>query len=357
MMVDTAQVSAPVAAPADPVAAAAAAFRTAREPEAPPVERDERGRFASLDPASEPAAEIVEPEVEAPEAAIEEVAEQPEEAADEAQPEPAEMPSSWSKEDAELWTALPPETQAKIAEREGQREAAVNSKFQEIANARKAHEAQLAEANSNRDRYAAAIDDVLSMVAPVEPDPRQYGLGTSDYNRDAYDYAVLQYKQHTKIIGELQQQREAISAQQQEAVNSARKAAYEAVEEVARPRLLAAVPDIGDPQKQGAALNDIVRYAVEQGIPEQVFTDPDLATQVTSAELLMAWKAKEYDRLQAAKGRVAPTAQPKPAAPPMRPGVTTPRAAQQNMAFKRDVDRLEKVGSVEAGAAIWKHFR
>ena len=56
------------------------------------------------------------------------------EAPDEGQPEPVDMPASWSKEDAETWSALPADAQAKIAEREGQREQAVNAKFQESAN-------------------------------------------------------------------------------------------------------------------------------------------------------------------------------------------------------------------------------
>lgn len=358
-MTDTAQPI--VAAETDPVAVAAAAFKQQREPEAAPVIRDERGKFASAQPAAEPEqieAEAPEAlEAEAAEAEYEAEPETVEEAAEEAQPEAVPPPASWGKEDAELWTALPPETQAKIAEREGQREAAVNSKFQEVANARKAAEAKAAEANANRDSYGEAIDTVLAMARPVKPDPRQYGLGTSDYNRDAYDYAVLQYEQQTEIVQSLTQQRKAIAAQQQEEATARERAAYEEIEAKARPALLAAVPDISDPQKQGAALNEIVQYAVSQGIPDHVFTDPENAARITSAELLMAWKAKEYDRLQGAKARVAPTAKPKSASPPLRPGVTTPRATQQQTAFRKDMDRLEKSGSIEAGAAIFKHFR
>src|SRR3546814_10137478 len=57
-------------------------------------------------PISEPEAEIDAEPIEA------------DEAAEEAQPEPVEMPASWSKDDAELWASLPPETQAKLAERQ-----------------------------------------------------------------------------------------------------------------------------------------------------------------------------------------------------------------------------------------------
>src|SRR3546814_19111028 len=93
------------------------------------------------------------------------------------------MPASWSKDDAELWASLPPETQAKLAERIGQQEVGVNSKFQELATARKATEAQLAEANANRDAYGQAIDAVIGLIAVPEPNPVEYGLGTDGYDR------------------------------------------------------------------------------------------------------------------------------------------------------------------------------
>lgn len=357
-MTDTAQ---PMAAETDPVAAAAAAFRAQREPAAAERPRDDAGRFAAAQAAEEAAEIEAEPEealeAEAGEAEYEAEAETAEEAAEEAQPEAVPPPASWSKEDAELWSALPPETQAKIAEREGQREAAVNAKFQEVANARKAAEAKAAEANANRDSYREAIDTVLSMARPVKPDPRDYGLGTSDYRRDAYDYAVLQYEQQVDTVRSLTQQRQAIAAQQSEEAEAAERQAYEEIEVKARPALIAAVPDITDPQKQAAALNEIVQYAVSQGIPEHVFTDPDNAKRITSAELLMAWKASQYDRGQAAKGRVLPKATPKPATPPLRPGVTTPRAARQSLEVRKTLERVEKEGSIEAGAALWKQFR
>jgi GH24 family phage-related lysozyme (muramidase) len=48
------------------------------------------------------------------------------EAAEEAQPDAVAMPASWSREDERLWSTLSPEAQARIAEREGQRDAAIS---------------------------------------------------------------------------------------------------------------------------------------------------------------------------------------------------------------------------------------
>lgn len=315
--------------------------------------RDDTGKFA---PKAAP--EPVEEEIEA--APVEEAAEidaeqiEGEEAAEEAQPEAVKMPVSWSKDDAEHWNALPPEAQTLIAEREGQRETAVNTKFQEYANARKASEAKIAEANANRDAYAEAVNTVLSMVSPVEPDPRDYGAGTGNYNREAFDLAVLNYRQQVATVDSLKQQRDAITSAQHEEAQKAEAARFAELEEIGRPKLLAAVPDIADKAKAGPALSAIVEYAVSQGIPESVFVEN--ADTISSAELLLAWKASQYDKMQEAKTRVAPKAKAG-AAPPVRPGVSTPRATQQSIALQKDMSRLAETGSIEDGAAIFRHFR
>src|SRR3546814_10014442 len=69
-----------------------------------------------------PIFEAEEPDYAEPEAEIDAEPIEADEAAEEAQPEPVEMPASWSKDDAELWESLPPDTQAKMAERIGQQE-------------------------------------------------------------------------------------------------------------------------------------------------------------------------------------------------------------------------------------------
>jgi hypothetical protein len=40
----------------------------------------------------------------------------------------------------------------------------------------------------------------------------------------------------------------------------------------------------------------------------------------------------------------------------VKPGVTTPRAAVEQMKRKQAFDRLDRDGSIEAGAAVWKSF-
>lgn len=333
---DTAQ---PVtAAETDPnaaIAAAADAFKTYDSP----IPRDDAGRFSTkeIETVDEPEPEDGEDEAIDDEGEIEEQ----EEAADEAQPEPVAMPSSWSKEEAERWNALPPETQAFIAEREGQRDAAVNSKFQEAANVKK-------EAAKARDELAGQLDLIMSAINPVKPDPRAFGYGTQHYNREAYDIATAEYETQAQTLESLKSEREALAKQQADEEASAFQEWKQQHEAQFAPKLLSDVPELKDQAKAEATLREIISYAIAAGIPAENFAE-DVQDQITSAQLHMVWKAKEYDRLKASGKPVA-----RQASPAVKPGVTSPRSATKAAAYRKASENLAKSGSIEAGAAIFK---
>lgn len=341
----------------DPILDAANLFKT-HDPYATPKEerlRDDKGRFASAEPqeieAEEPEAGLAEG------AEVESHDEEPTgEAAEEAQPDPVDLPTSWPAEQAEAWNSLPPETQAFIREREGQREAAVNAKFQEAANVKKANEALIAEANTNRQKFADAAEAVLAAFQPRQaPSPSMLNPQSADYNPDGYHLAKALHDQETAYLSGLQQQLSEAKAQQAQEYAEAERQYVSQVEEQFRPALLKDVPELSDPAKQPAILNQLIQYAIKSGIGEHVFTDPEIAGRITSPELHLAWKAMQYDKMKAAQGKVVPKAA-KPAAPPVRAGVATPRSAIAAANMKRATERLAASGSVEDGAAIWKQF-
>src|SRR5690348_10270625 len=264
-MTDTAQpeTAAETEVAPDPFADAADAFRTYDKPE---PARGPDGKFVSTKEI-----EAEEAPQDAPEAESHEV-EETEEAADEAQPDAVDLPPSWPSEHAETWQSLPPETQALIVEREGQREAAVNAKFQEAANVRKANEALIAEANQSRQRFVEAADHVLSMVHPQRPPLSMLTPGSHDYNPDHYHLLNAQAEQAERYISEVKQQRDEALAQ---LTKEAEAQAFQEIAEIeakARPELLKAVPELSDPAKNPQALAGIIQYAVESGIPQSVFT-------------------------------------------------------------------------------------
>lgn len=347
--------------PADPVSEAAEAFKVhLGQSDAPARPRDGRGRFASAQ--SGGAEEGGDEEIEAGEEAdtaeppAESLAgegEEDEAAADEAQPSDADLPVSWPAEKAELWRSLQPEAQATIAARDGQRDAAVNAKFREAANARKAHEAAVAEAHAARAKHAEGLDQVMSLIQPSWPSPTMLDKASADYDPDGYHLRRAQCEAQQSRIEDLSRQRQTIAAQAQEEEARAAVARFQQINEASRDAFIRLVPDVADQAKAPAIFTGLMDYAIRQGAPADLFQTP-----TTALEWAVLWKAKEYDRLQSAKARVGkdPVPAPRRAQPAVRPGVTTSRSAIEAARRSRDLSRLASEGSVEAGAAMWKHF-
>jgi len=359
-MTDTTQ---PVGAAEDaarPLDAAAGAFKSFLG-QAPEQARDALGRFAggggedALPPEGEDeiAAEIPD---DGEEAASDGEYGDAQEAAEEAQPDAHPLPLSWSKDDAALWSSLPAEARATIARREAQRDAAVGQKFQEAAAVRKANEGLVAEAQVSRARYAEAVDQVLSLVQPERPDPKDF-FTEQGFDQASYAIAQHNYEQTSEGLHVLSLQRQQIAAQQAQEAAEAEAQVLAQINQAAAPRFVADVPDLADPAKGSDVIGSVVRYAIAQGIPAEVFS-PDNMRRVSLAELHLAWKAQRYDAMKAAQAKVAasPRPQAKKASPAIPPGVATPRAAADRAKFSGAMDRLAKTGSVEDGAAVLKQL-
>jgi hypothetical protein len=222
--------------------------------------RDEQGRYAPQQADAPPEQEETEAAYaegeEAPEAdAVDDETgdEQQETAADEAQPDPdVPMPVSWSKEDEGLWQTLPAEAQAKIFAREAQREQAINSKFQEAANVRRAAEQAAQEAAANRDAYIQQLQVIEASIMPARPDPAMLNPQSPSYDPDGYHLARAQYEQTAEYLRNVQQQRAQAQAEAQAQQHRADAEWRQQVDVEWWPKLLAAVPELADPTKQSA---------------------------------------------------------------------------------------------------------
>lgn len=348
-MADTAQPFA--AAETDPnaqLANAADAFKAFTQ-DRPIQPRAENGQFASTQPD-----ETEEPAPEGVEADEAEYDDEGELEAEEAAEEPAQpMPPSWPEDKADVWNTLPAETQAFIAERDAEQLRATNAKFQEAANARKAHEAKVQEAASRLEDFNRVVATAEAMYRSPEPDPRAFGYGTQQFNQAAYNVAYQQWQQTETVLAQLQQQQATLTKQQTEAEAATRAEWKREHEAQYAPKFVADVPDLTDPAKAEPLMRGLVDYAINNGLPSELFAE-DNQQNITSAELHLLWKAQEYDRLRAARPKVE--AKPRPAGPVVKPGVSSPRSATKAARRNKDFERLSREGSVDAGAAVFKHF-
>lgn len=350
-MTDTAQ---PLAAESDGIAEAANAFKVALgQADSPPERiRDEQGRFAA-EQAEEAPEEAVEP-VEEAEASDEVEAQDvdTEETAEEAQSIP--MPTSWDKEQAGHWESLPPETQAFIAEREGERDKAVNQKFQEAANEKRGLQAQYLQAvETSQLEKAAAINQVIGLIGDVQyPSLTMLDATSGDYDPDGYHLLKAQADNLSRTLYTLEQQRGDVVAQFEQAQKQRQQLQVQQINEATKDAFFKDVPEASQNETAINTFQSLVEYAVSQGAPRDMFNEP-----TTALEWHMIWKAKKYDELQSAKAKVAATPPPpRKVQPPIRPGVTTPRSAVQKAQRDKAFDRLSKSGSIEDGAAVFKHL-
>lgn len=352
-MVDTAQPSAAETEPFsknDALQNAADAFKVALGQEEPQA-RDDRGRFARQEAEQEIETDEGEAEAEPEAVANDEEPDDGEDAAEEAQQSAADMPASWAKDDQELWDALPPDVQGKIVEREGQREAAVNQKFQESANVRRAAEAAFAEAQANRANYTQALDAVMQLVQPQWPSASLLDINSDDYDPDTYHLQRARAEQDQALLQQLSAQRQQVVAQAQREEGMREQQAAMAINQATLPALAEAYPEIRDAEKAKPFLAGLMDYAIGMGAPREFFEGT-----MTAVEWHILADAKKWHDHQAALTKVkSERPEPRKAQPAVRPGVATPKTAVQKAQYQKARDRLARTGSIEDGAAIWKH--
>lgn len=364
-MSDTAQ-----AAPAETLlhnelAQAATQLRERREAaNAPQRPRDEHGRFAPQAqpeeaneiPADEPDMQAeAEDQHNAPQEAeaeeYDEAVDETETPSDEDQVEDVPMPKSWNKDMESTWSELPTDVQHKIAERENQRDMAVNSKFQELAETRKEFEARMAEANASRDQWAQDYDLLVSELSLPKPTPQQFGYGTPHFDRAAYDVAMIEWEQGTEQLNSLKAQRKEIAQQQEKERLESWNAQKREIEDTWRPKLLQEMPELADPQKAEPALQELVRFAIDQGLPPDTFSEENQPF-ITSAQLRLLKLAKRAVDAEGAVKKAPPRKQPA-----LRPGVATTRQAKNTVQRQQAWENLQSSGSIEDAVAVLRAQR
>lgn len=280
-----------------------------------------------------------------PEAA--EAEEQPIEAPQE-QPEPAETTATEQpEEDSEDFEVddvvykLPKELKAKVSEWRdaGLRQEDYTRKTQTAAELMRQAQA-LQEAAAHREQFETSIKTERRQLDQIESHLEQYAkvdwrqLDSEQRLNFLAEQQMLERQANTLRQG-LEQKRQSFDKES----NEKRQRLYEAGQKY----LQQAIPNWGD-----AAAMEIIKAVTSAG-----FTKEELASVHDARQIHLAWKAAQWDKLQASKGTAVKTAQKAP--PVVKPGATVNNTQQRD---RDQRSRLKKTGDVkDAYSLLAKHLK
>lgn len=278
---------------------------------------------------------------------------------------PIEKPRSLPKEMDDLWAALPRDQQERLAGHLRERDTSTDRKLQEVAEERKATMAERQAAAEERQRLAGVLAAANQMLetegAEKFPDIKTF----DDYQRLAnqalalwesnpFDAGRIQnylkaYDVHMQKVAAVQTERNKIAQQQSEERNvNLRK--YESDELL---KVVEVLPDLKDPAKLQARINDGIAYLKENfkytvDDIRQFATESDKPFILTAAYQLMADKAMKYDAIQKAKTEVlkkdVPVVQ--------RPGTSRQSGEARSDQIQALDNRLTRSGSLKDAVAL-----
>lgn len=256
------------------------------------------------------------------------------------------MPVSWAKEDAEAWKALPAETQAVIARREGERDKYVREAGRKAAETRHTveNEARTIIAHQAQ-QHAAMLEAYSRQFTPQAPDQSLLYTGNPDdvltYQRQdaAYRAGTAQQQQLQQEVARTQQQAQAAQEQAQQAELA-----------VDAQRLKEQLPEWFDPSAGPKLQASLQSIGAELGFTAEQMAQAG-STDILALKMAAEWKAKA-DKLDALMSKRMEAVRAAKGLPKMaRPGVTQGKGAQIASGAARREQALESFANTRSGAA------
>jgi hypothetical protein len=210
-------------------------------------------------------------------------------------------------------------------------------KTQQVAEARKAAEAELQAVRAEREQYAQLLGALSEQVkAAAEPQ--------IDWDR-LYREDPIEYVRQREVMRENKEKAAAIQAEQQRLAEIAQQEQmqqFQAVKAKEAQALIEAIPSWKDPAKAKAEKAMLVEFGQKMG-----FTPQELGNIFDHRVVLALRKAALYDQMQAKRQGIKPVTNngPKPA----KPGAAG-RVSQMSDSV-RAKQRLAKTGRVEDAAS------
>ena len=266
----------------------------------------------------------------------------------EAQEEPIAPPVSWDKDAKELFAQLPRELQATVAEREAQRDKAIQSATTEAANAKRtaAAEANSALAETQR-QYASHLEQLASQFAPQRPNPDL--LATDP---QAFYYLQAEFEKATAQQQELLQR--AAQAQQE----AGQREAFTRQEEIDQNAAILA-DHFGETwtnlERRQALFTDLEPVGTALGYTKELMSQAT-ATDIIALAKANEWKVKaeNYDALQ--KNKMAAVRAAKDAPRVAKPGTAPSRAEKTSRSRDAAWQRAKQTRSGDDYAAVLENM-
>ena len=264
---------------------------------------------------------------------------------------PIEPPRSWTKEAKDRWNALPRETQEYLAQRESERDKGLQRSQNEIAEQRKAAEAERQKAEQTRKDYEAKLPALMEALQSVNAG--QFGdvKTVDDVARLAQEdpFRFIQWQAHQQKMAAVQGELERANREQEMAKQTSW--ANHVQQENAKFHDTLSDADKG---KLKDLLNAAPEFLEERGFSRQELTD--LASGKEKISIYdhrlqsLILDGMKYRDLQ----KAPPKAVQKSLPPVQKPGTAQPRGAAKAASIQSLTQRLNETGSADDAFALWQ---
>jgi|SRR5688572_18443112 len=260
------------------------------------------------------------------------------------------LPQGWRGEaDEAAFKALTPDVQEIVLRREREREVGLNKQLETAAIEKKAAAAERDALKAERQKLAPVLQStqnaLIAKLVEDHPgvDPRNPATVTQYALEHPEKYVA--FDALWKQIGYVAHQQKQVEAQQQQR----EEAEYNTFAQARVSRLLELDETLKDPVKSAAFEKEIVEYLMDGNGYGKI--DPERIKHYTAEELLMARKARLYDKAMAALKKTPP---------PKIPGVARPGAGVEGGKTEKVAaleKRLKKTGSVDDAVELLRQQR
>lgn len=253
-------------------------------------------------------------------------------------------PVSWDNDAKDLFAQLPPDLQAKVNEREAQRERALQSATTAAAEAKREAFVEANASFADQQRfYAAHLEQIAARFAPQRPDPALLAQDPQAFYelQALYEHEIGQHQALTQQSAQAQaeaQQRDAIARHHELIQDHATLGTHLG-------------EDWTDAARRRDLLTGLEQVGAELGYSTALMREAS-ATDILALKAVADWKAKaqKYDALQAGKPGAIRAARNAPRM--ARPGVTPTRAEQSARGKDAAWARAKAERSGDAYAAV-----